>query len=219
MSGCLEKRRRMFRKPRVKNSSALKDVIVTSDSVKPKRQLKLPALPAQLSKLGSISKTKLISIGVILFIIFVPLLFFLFLKLGDLNNDNGTITVCKNDLVRDAAKAINSNNITDTTAAADKVTKLKNHQKDANCQYILVRQAIMVGDYSEAQKQLTQLNKVYNFQYNPGFGDSPLSPDELQQVITDSASNKKDTEAQHEQNQEDQGELDSGADKLVGGQR
>lgn len=228
----------MFRKSKLRNDPALASAIVTSDSVKKQKKggnttsalnsaakPVLPYMPStpnrkfQLPHFGSLSKPRLIAYGVIAFVFGAPILFFLILKLGDISLPSSSHAVCKGGIIIDASKYIAANDITKTGQVADKVTKLKNHESDANCEYILVRYAIMTGNYSEAQKQLDQLNKDYNYRYDEGFGDHPLQPQELQQIITESIAAQNETNAQAAENSKEQAELDQSADKLVGGKQ
>ena len=206
----------MFRKSTAKNDTALQSAIVTSDGVKRRRKM-VSLTPAFSALKEPANKPVLIAVVVGVLVVGLPLLFYGFLRLSDLRNRDYATGVCKGGMISDARKYIDANDITRTGQIVDKVTKMKNYQTDANCQYVLVRYDIMVGNFADAQKQLNQLKKVYNFTYDSGFGDHPLSPQELQQIISDSTAAQADDAAQAAQRQSEQGALDQSADKLVGG--
>jgi hypothetical protein len=202
----------MFRKPKSRPNAALQNAIVTSDAVKSKPKLNLGRLSPQKRELPS--KPVLIGIGVIAFVFIAPALIFLFLWLGDASRGNSETAVCRESLLKDANKQIEANDITELSKISEKVQKLKHHETDPNCEYILVRYAITTGNTTEAKTQLALLKKAYTSSYSDVFTQPAFSPDELEALINQTAANQSEVNQQAEQNMEDQGEMNSQADAL-----
>jgi hypothetical protein len=202
----------MFRKPKFRSDAALQDVIVTSDAVKRKKRLSFNRWAPRKRELPS--KPVLVGIGVVAFVFIIPALYFLSLWAGDLLHHDKPTYVCSDTLIKDANQKINDNNITGMTKIAGDITKLKRHETDVNCEYILVRYAISVGNITDAREQLASLKKVYKTSYSELFTPPTLSPAELGTLIEGTATTQNIENNETVQNQEELSQHDSEADKL-----
>lgn len=206
----------MFRKSKSRPNPALESAIVTSDSVKRKAKLN-PASWVPKAKLPSVPV--LAGVGVLALVIALPALFFLYLWLGDASRHAVSSTVCKDSLIKDASNKIQANDRIAMARVSKNIVSLKNYQKDPNCEFILVRSAILREDMPEAKKQLPALRAVYQneYSYSKAFTTRTYTPDELQTLIDGISESQTAASDSLKSNQADISAQDSEADKLAPG--
>ncbi len=120
--------------------------------------------------------------------------------------------VCSDDLITRASTAIKSND-TSITTIRDEVMKQKDYSADGNCVFIVAQIDLLQYDTKAAGVQATQLKKVYT-SYSPVFTVPTLTPNELDQAISQTEAIVKERDANIHPN----GTLDTKADALIGGQ-
>ena len=70
-------------------------------------------------------------------------------------------SVCTDDIIRTASPQIANNDITGLEKTANKIKSLENYRGDVNCNYILERYYIMIGDIDNAKSTLSDLRHTY----------------------------------------------------------
>lgn len=180
----------MFRKSQTSNDAASKNAIVTSNTNDQKRKISLAAFASSVPRF---SRVTLIVIGGVLFVLVAPMLFFLYLRLSDHSSNYIDTVVCSKKVIQDASQQIDANNLTNLATITKNIKQLKHHELDANCQYILVRTAMAIGDVTDARAQLTLLKKDYQgaYSYSTAFTTRTFTPSELEGLINDLAHSQR----------------------------
>lgn len=160
----------------------------------------------------SLRKAALIS-GIVIGVVLLGFGVYAIMKAVQKDDVPETTQVCSPELIKRASKKIEASDITGVQAVKGEIEKLKTHERDANCQYILVRYALMVKDIEDAKAQLAQYKKVY-VALSPAFGTRTYTPADLEAILKDVEDAKKTEDEQGSARQSESSDLDSLADRL-----
>jgi hypothetical protein len=127
-------------------------------------------------------------------------------------------TVCKQDILTEASKAINSADPNALNTVAEKIKQLPDYNRDMNCDYVLVQHSLMNGDTSAARDNLKALKDFFTGSYSPYLKVTELTPAQLDQLITNTEETQSQDMQELEQQQEDSSALDSAVDNYKPGQ-
>ena len=90
--------------------------------------------------------------------------------------------VCSDDLITRASQKIAAADVTGMLAIESEVKAIPDYKNDTNCDFILVRGALLRSDATEARAQLTQLKKIY-LPYSKAFTIPTMNPDQLEVAV------------------------------------
>lgn len=100
-------------------------------------------------------------------------------------NTDDTVGVCDAQLIQDASRAINDNDLAKLKSQTAGIKKDKEHSKDQNCLFILTRYATLQNDPKSARDSLEKLKKVYkpSVGYSTEFTTDTKLPEEFEETV------------------------------------
>jgi hypothetical protein len=115
------------------------------------------------------------------------------------SSDQPTLaTVCDNSVIQSAGRPIADNDIASLQSIAESILQKKNYRGDVNCNYILMRYYLMIGDVSNAQKTMNDVSFTYGSSggYSTMFDPPAMSPAALRDTLAVLIANKEEQQKQ-----------------------
>lgn len=94
-------------------------------------------------------------------------------------------SVCDEQMIIDASAVIANNDLGLFSTQTAKIMKLDNHQNDPNCEYILSRYYLAIGETDNAAKSIDQLQRVLSAGgvYSTSFNPPAVNVNDLRMIL------------------------------------
>ena len=116
-------------------------------------------------------------------------------------NQPALATVCDKVTIQSTGKPISDNDIVSLQAVADGILQKKNYSGDVNCNYILMRYYLMMGDVSNAKRTIDDLTYTYGHYggYSTAFDPPAMSPAALKDALDVMIANNNESQKQDDE--------------------
>lgn len=122
-------------------------------------------------------------------------------KNGSSSSNLTHATVCSNATIQSAGKPIADNDMAALQPIVDDILKQKNYRGDVNCNYILMRYYLMIGDVPHAQETMNDLSYTHGNSggYSTLFDPPAMSPSALRDTLEVMIANNQEGQKQEEE--------------------
>lgn len=110
-------------------------------------------------------------------------------------------TVCDNAVIQSVGRPISDNDMAALQPIVDDISKKKNYRGDVNCNYILMRYYLMIGDVPNAQQTMDDLLYTHGNSggYSTVFDPPATSPSALRDALGVMIANKQEAQKQDDE--------------------